>query len=54
MKNVNKKLDELRRRAADIKADTNLRHTPSKSDLAVASENAHVMVYPQYLTVRSD
>jgi hypothetical protein len=54
MTNVNRreKMEQLRQRAAAIKADPKLRHEPNSHDLRVASENAKLMAYPQYQTIK--
>ena len=47
-------LKEIAKRAALIKADPNLRHTPNKHDLKVASEHAKLMLNPQYQTLKDE
>ena len=44
----------IAQRAALRKANMALRHIPSQSDLAAASENAQFMASPQYQTISND
>jgi len=47
-------LKKIAERAAAIRANPKLRHTPNKNDLRVASEHAKIMTYHQYQTIKED
>jgi hypothetical protein len=51
---VKSKLLELSKRAALIKSDANLRHSPNDNDIRKAFENARLMQSYQYSTIKSE
>jgi hypothetical protein len=50
--NTGRKLSKLSERAAAVRADPRLRHTPNEHDIRKASENARLMAAPQYRTIK--
>ena len=49
-----KKLEDLSRRAAAIKADPSKRHFPNEHDTAKVRENASLMQQAQYQAIKSE
>jgi len=47
-------LKKIAERAAAIRANPKLRHTPNKNDLCIVSENAKFMAHHQYETIKED
>jgi len=47
-------LSEIAQRANIRKADPNLRHVPTESDVSIASEHAKLMIYHQYQSIDAD
>ena len=52
-KNVKKNLSKLSKRAAVIKSNPKLRHTPNARDIQKALENVHVMQVFQFQAIKN-
>ncbi len=54
MSEIKSKLAGLKLRAAKIKANQDLRHSPSQHDISVCRDNAVLLQAHQYLAIRGD